>query len=171
MLLLELYQFHIEKNAFLQYHDPTMIKNGFDTSNFSTTPYQKRVDKPWGYEIIYTRDDVPATGKILHVNAGKRLSLQYHDEKIETMVCISGEGRLVLTDENGEEKEIPMELNHGYFVQPGQIHRLIAVTDCVFLEASTPETGNTFRLQDDANRETETEEMRKQENRGWSGTK
>lgn len=144
-----------------------MIKNGFDTSTFTITPYQKRVDKPWGYEIIYTTDDAPATGKILHVHAGKRLSLQYHDEKIETLCLIEGNGVLTLTNPEGEEVEITMEKDKGYYVVPGQIHRFTAVTDCVFLEASTPETGNTFRLQDDADRTTETEEMRKQENRGW----
>jgi mannose-6-phosphate isomerase-like protein (cupin superfamily) len=146
-----------------------MMKNGFDTSTFSTSPYQKRVDKPWGYEIIYSPDHAPSTGKILHVNAGNRLSLQYHDEKIETMCLIEGTGKIVLTDTEGNEAEHDMVPHHGYFVQPGQVHRLIAVTDCVFLETSTPETGNTFRLQDDANRQTETEEMRKQENRGWKG--
>ncbi|MCX7997028.1 MAG: cupin [Patescibacteria group bacterium] len=148
-----------------------MIKNGFDTTNFSVTPFQKRVEKPWGYEIIYSPDHAPSTGKILHVMAGKRLSLQYHDEKIETMCLIKGRGRIVLTGADGVEKEYDMEPYKGYFVQPGQIHRLIAVTDCVFLETSTPETGNTYRLQDDANRPTETEEMRKSENRGWSGSK
>ena len=132
-----------------------MIKNGFDTSTFSVTPYQKRVDKPWGFEIIYTADDAAATGKILHVNAGKRLSLQYHDEKIETLCLISGEGILTLTNPQGEEAEIKMELDKGYYVVPGQIHRFTAVTDCVFLEASTAESGNTFRFQDDATRTTD----------------
>lgn len=144
------------------------MAGGFDPKTFSTTPYQKRVEKPWGYEIIYTPDDAPATGKILHVNAGKRLSLQYHDVKRETLCLMSGEGIITLSDDHDKEIEVPMELYKGYHVTPGQVHRVTAVTDMDFIEASTPELGNTFRLQDDSNRQTETEDMRKLNNRGWN---
>jgi mannose-6-phosphate isomerase-like protein (cupin superfamily) len=157
----------VEFQLIFLYHQVIMKKNGFDTSKFSITPYQKRVDKPWGYEIIYTTDDAPANGKILHTLAGKRLSLQFHDEKKETLCLIDGKAILTLTNSEGEEIDVEMEPFKGYYVQPGQIHRFTAVTDCTWLESSTPETGNTFRLQDDANRPTETEEMRKSENRGW----
>lgn len=135
----------------------------FDKSKFTIIPFQTRVDKPWGFEIIYTPASAPAVGKILHVFAGKRLSLQYHDEKIETLCCISGKGIITLTDSDGQQKEIEMEINKGYCVVPGQIHRVTAITDMEFIESSTPESGNTFRLQDDTNRDTETEEMRKKE--------
>jgi len=126
-------------------------------------PFQTQVVKPWGEEIIYTPEGAPFAGKILKVNAGKRLSLQYHDQKIESLCLIEGEAKIVISDEEGERHEIPMELNRGYFVQPGQIHRVIAITDITFIESSTPETGNTFRLEDDNKRATETEEMRKSE--------
>lgn len=138
-----------------------------DKKNHSITPYQKKVEKPWGYEIIYTSDNAPITGKILHVKAGSRLSLQYHDTKEEALCLISGEGNITLSDENGEIHEIPMELNKGYFVSTGQTHRITAKTDIDLIESSTPEKGNTIRLEDDAGRETETEEMRKMDNRGW----
>lgn len=144
------------------------MAGGFDPKTFSTTPFQKRVEKPWGYEIIYTPDDAPATGKILHVNAGKRLSLQYHDVKRETLCLINGKGMITLSNEKDETIEVSMELYKGYPVVPGQIHRVTAVTDMDFIEASTPELGNTFRLQDDSNRQTETEDMRKLNNRGWN---
>lgn len=147
------------------------MAGGFDPKIFSTKPHQKRVEKPWGYEIIYTPDDAPATGKILYVNAGKRLSLQYHDVKRETLCLISGQGVITLSNDNDDTVEIPMELYKGYHVRPGQIHRVTAVTDIEFIEASTPEMGNTFRLQDDSNRLTETEEMRKKDNRGWNNSK
>lgn len=148
------------------------MAGGFDPKTFLTTPYQKRVEKPWGYEIIYTPEDAPATGKILHVNASKRLSLQYHDVKRETLCLISGKGMITLSNQNDETIEIPMEPNKGYHVIPGQVHRVTAITDMDFIEASTPELGNTFRLQDDSGRTTETEDVRKMENRGWiSGSK
>lgn len=144
------------------------MAGGFDAKNFSTIPYQKRVEKPWGYEIIYTKDTAPATGKLLHVNAGKRLSLQYHDTKQETLCLIHGDALITISNDQDVPVEIPMELGKGYEIVPGQVHRVTAVTDMEFIEASTPEKGNTVRLQDDVGRDTETEQMRKQDNRGWN---
>lgn len=145
------------------------MAGGFDSKMFSLVPFQKRIEKPWGYEIIYTPDNAPATGKILHVIAGKRLSLQYHDVKRETLCLISGEALITLSNDKDEQVEVKMELHKGYHVVPGQVHRVTAITDIDFIEASTPELGNTFRLEDDSNRPTETEELRKTENRGWKG--
>ena len=135
-------------------------KNLFDRSKHETAPFCKKVEKPWGYEIIYTPENAPAVGKILHVRAGKRLSLQYHDEKIETLCLIEGRALITVSDHLEKIKEVEMERNKGYFMQPGQIHRVTAISDITFIESSTPETGNTIRLEDDTNRQTETEEMR-----------
>lgn len=132
----------------------------FDKTKYSIEPFAQKVEKPWGYEIIYTPKEAPAAGKILHVNAGKRLSLQYHDEKIEALCLVEGDARLVIMDKTGETQEIKMEKNKGYFIRPGQVHRVIAVSDITFIESSTPETGNTYRLEDDNNRPTETETLR-----------
>lgn len=139
----------------------------FNFSKYSTESFQTKVIKPWGYEIIYTPSEAPAVGKILNVTAGKRLSLQYHDEKIETLCLVQGEAMITLLGHDGQTNEIPMELDKGYFIQPGQIHRVRAITDIVFIESSLPETGNTFRLEDDSGRKTETEEIRKKD-RGWT---
>jgi len=141
-----------------------------DKSKYSIIPCQQRVEKPWGFEIIYTPQDAPAVGKILHVNAGKRLSLQYHDKKVETLCLIEGEGMITIMDEKGEMQEIPMEKDGGYFIRPCQVHRVRAVSDITFIESSTPETGNTFRMEDDNKRQTETERSRMQE-RGWESKK
>ncbi|MFA4995702.1 MAG: hypothetical protein WC536_01005 [Patescibacteria group bacterium] len=143
------------------------MKNQFDLTKFATSPFCEKINKPWGYEIIFTPEDAPVVGKIIHVNAGKRLSLQYHDEKIEALCLIKGEAKITLGDKNCKTIEISMELNKGYFMQPGQIHRVSAVTDIIFVESSTPEIGNTIRLEDDNNRSDETGEMRTEENRGW----
>ena len=88
--------------------------------------------------------------------------------KRETLCLINGQGNITLSNDRDETIEIPMELHKGYHVTPGQVHRVTAVTDMDFIEASTPELGNTYRLQDDSNRPTETEELRKTENRGWN---
>ena len=126
----------------------------------SLVPYQKKVDKPWGYEIIYTSDSDPITGK--------RLSLQYHDTKEESLCLIKGKAVITLSDSKNKIHEIPMELFKGYFIVKGQIHRISTKTNCDIIESSTPEKGNTYRLEDDANRKTETEAMRKKKNRGWT---
>lgn len=126
------------------------------------------IDKPWGREIILTTSELPYTAKILEITAGKRLSLQYHDEKLETLSIFSGEANIIWgQDENNLviEKMIP---NQGYTIVPNTIHRFQAITDCKLFEASTGEKGTTYRLQDDANRLDETETIRNSPNRGWS---
>jgi len=129
----------------------------------STAPNCQRVEKPWGYELILTPPEAKAVGKILHVSAGFKLSYQYHDQKEETLVLLSGQAKIILDDQ-----EIIMEPQKGYFIPPFFKHRIIAVTDCDLMESSTPETGNTFRLSDDYQRPTETETLRNTPNRGWT---
>lgn len=121
--------------------------------------YQLKVEKPWGYELILTPPESPVAGKILHVNANCRLSYQYHEQKQESLTLISGKA-LLIYEENQEVKEMPMELNKGYFVKPFEKHRLKALSDCDIMEVSTPETGNTVRLDDDYSRPTETQKER-----------
>jgi mannose-6-phosphate isomerase-like protein (cupin superfamily) len=140
-----------------------------DKTKFNHEPYVKRVEKPWGYELIYTREELPYTGKVMHINAGKRQSLQVHDEKQETYLLLSGEGGVIVENNNGEMETVEFEVQKGYTTLVGQKHRLFAKTDCDILEFSTPETGTTYRLEDDFNRGNETEEMRKDPNRGWNG--
>lgn len=140
-----------------------------DKSAFTNQPYIKRVEKPWGYELIFTPDNLPYTGKIMHIEAGKRLSLQIHDTKQESYWLASGECNLVIENSQGEMETISMEKGKGYTMMIGQRHRHQAVTDCDVFEVSLPETGNTYRLEDDYARKTETEEMRKDPNRGWNG--
>lgn len=121
------------------------------------TPYSQKIEKPWGYELIFTPPESPVTGKILHLKAGARLSYQYHDQKQETLCLLSGQAKMII-----DGGELNMESLKGYLIKPGMKHRCQAITDCDILESSTKETGNTVRLQDDYSRGTETEEMRKQ---------
>ncbi len=130
-------------------------------------PYQLKVEKPWGYELILTPNDSPITGKILHLNTGCRFSLQYHDKKEESLILISGEAEIILEDEKGTLSTFRMESRKGYYIKPFRKHRVRAISECEIMEVSTPEKGNTVRLEDDYSRETETEEMRKLPNRGW----
>lgn len=119
-------------------------------------PFFQKVLKPWGWEIIFTPPESPVTGKILHLKKGKRFSYQYHDQKIETLCLIKGKAKILI---NGRWQL--MKLQKGYFIKPMTKHRCWAISDCEIVEASTPEIGNTVRLEDDYNRGTETEEARK----------
>lgn len=138
--------------------------------DFSTTPHQEKIPKPWGFEIKFTPEDLPRAGKILNINAKKRLSFQYHDQKEETLCLISGQALLWLENFQGQIEKIPMETFKGYTIKPPQKHRIEAQQDSVIVEVSTPEIGTTVRLEDDYQRKDETEEIRKQPNRGWKGS-
>lgn len=135
----------------------------FDKAGFSTSPFVKRVDKPWGYEVIFTPPDLPYTGKIIHVDAGKRLSLQAHDKKQESWTILNGRGKVIWENSEGELIETELVSGQGYTCKIGQRHRLAGITDCDILEVSTPELGTTYRLEDDYARPDETEEMRSEE--------
>ena len=107
-------------------------------------PY--RVEKPWGYEVIWARTE-RYVGKILHVEARHTLSLQYHNRKDETMYVLTGE--LILRTRPGEAL-VSRRLRAGESVHiPALlVHQIEAVTDTDVLEASTPELDDLVRLQD-----------------------
>lgn len=133
---------------------------------FTLKPFFKRIEKPWGYELILTPDSLLVTGKILHLDNGKRFSFQYHDQKEETLTLISGKALILLEDENGKIRKITMEMMKGYFIAPFQKHRCQGIEECLIFETSTREKGNTFRLEDDYSRGTETEKARKTRSEG-----
>lgn len=135
----------------------------FDSSNFSNDSYVKRVEKPWGYELHLVPENLPYMFKIMHVNAGHRMSLQIHDTKQETYLVIKGRAKLVWENDKGELIETELENEKGFSTLVGQKHRLCGITDCDIVEASTPEAGTTWRLEDDYARPHETEDQRKAE--------
>ncbi|HUK66502.1 MAG TPA: cupin [Anaeromyxobacteraceae bacterium] len=105
-----------------------------------------RVEKPWGHELWWAQTE-RYVGKLIHVKAGHRLSLQYHLKKDETVHLWRGELILVLDEGQGLEEHRLLE-GESYRVKPGTKHRMIAVTDCDILEASTPEVEDVVRLED-----------------------
>ena len=107
-------------------------------------PY--RIDKPWGYELVWARTERYA-GKILHVRAGQVLSLQFHHRKDETMHVLSGE--LILRTQEGDALVArPFLAGETVHIPPLLIHQIEAVVDSDVLEASTPELDDLVRLQD-----------------------
>lgn len=121
-----------------------MTPNMFETG--------RRVDKPWGHELIWAHTD-RYVGKILVIEAGQRLSLQRHLVKDESILVSSGLLRLHLEDDEGTiciEELGPGEHRH---VPTGRIHRYEAIDRCTLLEVSTPELDDVVRLEDDFGRE------------------
>jgi mannose-6-phosphate isomerase len=107
-------------------------------------PY--RVNKPWGYELIWARTD-RYVGKILHVKAGHVLSLQYHNVKDETMHVFTGE--LILRTGHGDTMVTrPFKVGETVHIPAKLVHQIEAVVDSDVLEASTPELDDLVRLED-----------------------
>ncbi|MGH7576970.1 MAG: cupin domain-containing protein [Longimicrobiales bacterium] len=107
----------------------------------------QRVEKPWGYELIWANTD-RYVGKVLHVNAGHALSLQYHERKDETIHLLSGRMRFWAGASVDELDEVALEAGESYRVRPGTVHRMEALTDVDILEASTPDLDDVVRLED-----------------------
>jgi len=106
----------------------------------------RRVEKPWGYELIWAHTD-RYVGKLLHIAQGHKLSLQYHNKKDETIHVQSGRLLFVFDEGNGlVEREL--KAGESYHVKPLTRHRMVAITDCDVLEVSTPELDDVVRLED-----------------------
>ena len=106
----------------------------------------RRVSKPWGHELVFAENERYA-GKILHLEAGHCLSLQYHERKDETLYVLSGEVRLEIGEE-GAMKEMRLEKGEAYRIRPGVRHRLRADQAADIVEVSSPELDDVVRLED-----------------------
>lgn len=94
--------------------------------------------KSWGTELLVAHTD-HYTGKVLFMTAGGTGHLQYHEHKEETFYLFSGSALVEFCHEDGEILQVTMEAGESYHVPPGAVHRVEALTDCVFFEASTPQ--------------------------------
>lgn len=110
-----------------------------------TVPY--RVEKPWGYELIWAKTD-RYVGKVLHIEPGHTLSLQYHEVKDETIHLLHGEIIFRVKEDGGELIERRMAAGESYHIVPGTVHQMEAVVPSDLLEASTPEIDDVVRLED-----------------------
>lgn len=107
-------------------------------------PY--RVAKPWGYELIWARTD-RYVGKLLHIDAGHVLSLQYHDAKDESIYVLAGE-IILRIEQHGTLIERAVRAGEAFHVPPKLVHQFEAVVTSDLLEASTPELDDVVRLKD-----------------------
>ncbi|MGH7882680.1 MAG: cupin domain-containing protein [Candidatus Dormibacteraceae bacterium] len=101
-----------------------------------------RVEKPWGYELRWAVTE-QYLGKILHVNAGQALSLQYHCQKEESILLASG---LLDLELDGEVHRLrPGDCAH---IKPGVRHRMVAVEESELFEVSSAFVEDVVRLED-----------------------
>jgi quercetin dioxygenase-like cupin family protein len=134
----------------------------------------KTVSKPWGQEkwIQQGQGEHTYVLKEIKLNAGFRTSIQVHKFKAETNYILKGTGQLWYSEQffdcdryaaGGYTQEEINEIidtlqvivyNPGSVmsIEPGTIHRMVALTDLEFVEASTCHLDDVVRLQDDANR-------------------
>jgi mannose-6-phosphate isomerase len=107
----------------------------------------RRVDKPWGYELRWAITDRYA-GKVLHIKKGEALSLQFHEKKDEYQYVIKGAVDVELGGPDGQLTSRRMEVGDTLHITPGTRHRLTAVEDTDIFEVSTPEVDDVVRLED-----------------------
>ncbi|HAR44516.1 MAG TPA: cupin [Bdellovibrionales bacterium] len=112
----------------------------------SKQPIQK-VQKPWGYELIWAKTP-DYVGKVLHINRGHQLSLQYHERKEETIFVQSGSMTLVFENDRGEMMDVKLAAGEAHHIPPHRKHRMIANEDCDIFEVSTPFLEDVVRLED-----------------------
>jgi quercetin dioxygenase-like cupin family protein len=121
------------------------------------------VQKPWGHEVIWASTE-HYVGKLLHIKAGQALSVQYHNQKDETIHLLRGRmiyrvkdhGKLDsgnVTGEIGSLRAFEMREGESFRNTPGTVHQMEAITDCDVLEASTPYLDDVVRLKDKYGRE------------------
>lgn len=111
----------------------------------------EHVEKPWGYELIWAETDA-YVGKLLHVEVGESLSLQYHEKKRETLHVLEGEIELQIGEDEEDLQEATVGPGTSIDVQPGTIHRITAVEEADVLEASTTELDDVVRIEDEYGR-------------------
>jgi mannose-6-phosphate isomerase len=125
---------------------------GIDSPNIDTldrwATAVRRVEKPWGYELIWALTDVYC-GKVLFVRAGHSLSLQFHREKDEAWLIQGGRVKLELGEAGARvlHEEI-VGAGAAFHYPPGTVHRVTAIEDTTILEVSTPQLDDVVRLED-----------------------
>ena len=96
------------------------------------------VQKGWGHEL-WICNSMAYCGKLLYMDAGKKLSWHYHILKDETFYIQSGKVRLLYGDSNDitQANEIILEKGMNFHVYRGLRHRLIALENTEIFEFST----------------------------------
>ena len=111
----------------------------------------KIIEKPWGKEEIVEINEKYMVKK-LTMWKEHRCSLQFHNQKKETIYVLSGKLRIVSGPNQNNLKEKIYLAGDSITISPGTVHRMEGVEDSVYLEASTAEMNDVVRLVDDYDR-------------------
>lgn len=111
----------------------------------------KIVSKPWGREEWIELNERYCYKRI-HINSGFKTSYQLHKKKLETNYIISGQAEVWLENLLGVVEKKSMNAGEYFTVLPNKKHRVIALTDLILQEVSTPEVDDVVRLEDDTQR-------------------
>ncbi len=109
------------------------------------------IEKPWGKEEVVEINDRYMVKK-LTMWKGHRCSLQYHNKKRETIYVLSGQLRIYFGPSQKQLESQVYGPAETITLAPGVVHRMEAVEDSIYLEASTPEMDDVVRLADDYQR-------------------
>lgn len=118
-----------------------------ESGSLSEQEVKTLVNKPWGWENRFAITD-RYLGKVIHVNKGEMLSLQYHNQKDETLFMVEGVMDLQLEDDSGRMQIHRLRRGDSKRIRPGRKHRMVAIDDCEFFEVSSPEIDDVVRLED-----------------------
>ena len=102
----------------------------------------QKTNKPWGYELLFARTK-DYVGKILVISKGEELSLQYHEQKEESIYVAQGKLEVEIRDET-----IVLSQGQNLHIPPGTRHRFKALEDSEIFEVSTPHLEDVVRLKD-----------------------
>lgn len=111
------------------------------------------IEKPWGAEDWLVKNEHYVV-KHLYINPKEQISLQYHNEKHETMIVLEGMGQLRIGREGLAEMETEdstcdyQTITEGDIITipPKTIHQIKAYTGLKILEISTPQTEDLVRV-------------------------
>jgi mannose-6-phosphate isomerase-like protein (cupin superfamily) len=122
----------------------------------------KIVKKPWGEEVWFAQTENYA-GKILKVNKGHRLSLQFHRKKSETQLIYKGIAKLTFGQTLDNLQEMILNPGDKFDIAPPMIHRIEALEDLEIFEVSTPELDDVVKIEDDYGRNGEGNDFKNDE--------
>ena len=105
------------------------------------------IEKPWGSELLLEKNDRYMV-KLLTMKKDHCCSLQYHEQKTETVYVLSGNLRIYLGDSQDKLETVSMLPGDYITLHPGKVHRMEGIVDSTYLEASTPEMDDVVRLID-----------------------
>lgn len=130
---------------YLGYYDEHHFWDTFYTENGKariTREWHNKTAKPWGYEKVQIITELYLL-KELYIREGFQSSYHYHQNKDETMLITRGTGFIQF-----EDRREYFEVGDTIHIRPYERHTIVASTDTILYEASTPFLEDTTRVKD-----------------------